>query len=392
MQVGVTRTVPALLVFALALALAPRPASAQERLALRWTAPPACPDGAVVRDEVERLLGGAIPDGARVTAEADATARGSRYRLTLATEMEGAHGERVLEAERCAELAAATALILALMIDPEAVARAEPSPLITGTQPPPIEPAERAATQAAATSLTPASLATALASPRMESTLESTRGSTETTTLAGAEIGSAGIGSAERRTSSRDAPDRAVTAAAPGAEDALGGFVGAVGLLDVGTLPAPTAGVAVEAGFGVPLVDGRLRATFLFPQPGDSAEVPGVGADLMAASLGARGCVRPIEEARLLGGCVGLAAGAVFGSGRGVADPQSGIGFWLAGSVGLALAWAPVEWFDLELDADLVIPFYDSNFVVDLAGRAVDVFVPSDVAGRFGLAAHVRFR
>jgi hypothetical protein len=377
----VTRTVPALLV--LALALAPSAGSAQGRLTLRWTAPPACPDAATVQREVERLLGGALPDGPPVVAEADTSPDGEGYRLALETQMAGARGERVLEGPRCAELAAATALILALMIDPEAVARAESSP--------PDSPAP--------------SLATALASPRMESMAESSPLRTQQTMSelaardgAGSiDAGSIGAGSIDAG-SIDAAPTAESTGAAPDpleppvSNDTLGGFVGVVGLLDVGTLPAPTAGVALEAGFGIPLVDGRLRATYLVPQPGDSAVVPGVGADLMAASLEARGCVRPIEDARAIGACGGLAAGAVFGTGRGVADPQSGVGFWLAASIGLALAWAPVDWLDLELDADLVIPLYDSDFVVDLAGRDVDVFVPSDVAGRFGLAAHVRFR
>jgi hypothetical protein len=82
-----------------------------------------------VQAEIVRLLGGkieAVPGG-RLLARAVVT-QGQTWAVTLETESSGRVGQRALEAGSCAELANATALIVALMIDPEAVAAHAPPP------------------------------------------------------------------------------------------------------------------------------------------------------------------------------------------------------------------------------------------------------------------------
>ena len=68
-----------------------------------------------------------------------------------------------------------------------------------------------------------------------------------------------------------------------------------------------------------------------------------------------------------------------------------GAGAWLGGSLGLAVAWAPVRWFDLGLEADLVVPLNPLTFFVIRDAVPLDVFTQPAAAGRFGLSAHVRF-
>jgi hypothetical protein len=116
-----------------------------------WDAPAGdCPDEAYLRSAVDQLLGGEDPAGARVEARAhvERAAEGV-WRVRLTTAREGAAGERVVESTSCRSLADATALIVALAIDPRRVAQnqAAPTPAPAATPaptpapPPPLAPA-----------------------------------------------------------------------------------------------------------------------------------------------------------------------------------------------------------------------------------------------------------
>jgi hypothetical protein len=111
-------------------------------LELTWEAPDGCPDLAQERAEISRRVGAL---GQEIRSEPIA-ARGiirlapsSGYSLLLRTRVGDMRGERVLAGQDCGELAAAAALVLALLINPEAAhsADAEPAPVV----PPPIPPA-----------------------------------------------------------------------------------------------------------------------------------------------------------------------------------------------------------------------------------------------------------
>lgn len=119
-----------------------------EVLALSWQAPSGCPSAAEVRAEIARLLGGAIGGfaGGRLQARAVVT-QGQVWAVVLETESSGQGGQRSLEAGSCAELANATALIIALMIDPDAVAEHTPPPTPSPPAPPVARPREGQATQ-----------------------------------------------------------------------------------------------------------------------------------------------------------------------------------------------------------------------------------------------------
>jgi hypothetical protein len=117
----------ALASIALHLATAPaRGAESVPRVELAWNAPASCPTSDAVLRDVQRSLG-ATPSH-RVVARADVTQLAAEHwAVHLATEVDGTVGERRLEADSCASLASATALILAWTIDPAAARNAESS-------------------------------------------------------------------------------------------------------------------------------------------------------------------------------------------------------------------------------------------------------------------------
>ncbi|MGH7293351.1 MAG: hypothetical protein ACRELB_00390, partial [Polyangiaceae bacterium] len=89
-----------------------------------WDAPPAdCPDQAYVRRAVDQLLSGdGPPPAVHVDARARVTHPGSQWQVHLTTVREGTTGERIVQSSSCRSLADATALIVALTIDPQRVA------------------------------------------------------------------------------------------------------------------------------------------------------------------------------------------------------------------------------------------------------------------------------
>jgi hypothetical protein len=93
-------------------------------LDLEWEAPESCPSSTDLRASIRQLLG-ATPGpyaNTNVSVRATASEEGSgRWLGTLETRSGPNTGKRTLRAESCKAVAGATALIIALMIDPDAV-------------------------------------------------------------------------------------------------------------------------------------------------------------------------------------------------------------------------------------------------------------------------------
>lgn len=90
---------------------------------LTWDAPEACPSRQEVQADLTRLLGGKIqiPQGDDLDVRASVE-HGRAWSVALVFRRAGrAGGRRFVEAPSCQSLAQATALIVALMIDPDAV-------------------------------------------------------------------------------------------------------------------------------------------------------------------------------------------------------------------------------------------------------------------------------
>lgn len=100
---------------------------------LDWQAPRECPPAVAVVDMVGALLrqptGDAVP--ARAVARAVVTRTGARWQLRLALRGQGRSADyrRTIHAESCQDLARATALLIAIHLDPLSVSRRLPADL-----------------------------------------------------------------------------------------------------------------------------------------------------------------------------------------------------------------------------------------------------------------------
>jgi hypothetical protein len=100
----------------------PAGAGQEEAFILSWQAPPDCPSRDDVRAELVRLLGGEIRLAAGRDLKASASvAHEQTWSVSIETVRAGRSGRRSIEAASCQDLADATALILALTIDPDVV-------------------------------------------------------------------------------------------------------------------------------------------------------------------------------------------------------------------------------------------------------------------------------
>jgi len=348
-------------------ALAAAPARAQ--LELRWDAPVECPTADDVRAEVTRLLGGSMPPDLSLRADGEATRSDDGWTMHLRTSMGGEDGEREIAGERCEELGEAAALILALMIDPAAVAEteaAEPTPPEPVTETTDEEPeAGRAVSELSEPTPPEVADEEPTTTREIERVVESVR-ITDRATV--------------QESSARDEADPPEPFAA---------FLGLSGGADLGSVPTASGMVSLEGGFGIPLIEGRLRATFVFGQR--AARGDDDGADVTTGTLDARACVHPFEEARWVYGCLGLALGVSVAEGFGLSRDEVGVGTFGAAVGGLGVAWVIAPWFDLELDATVLVPFNPLEFAVRASPD--EIFHRQEpLAGRLSLAAHVRFR
>jgi hypothetical protein len=96
---------------------ADEPAAAKGDVRLAWNAPEGCPAGEAVLAEMRRILGGTASREAEARADVTRLAP-DRWSVVLATRIDDTVGERSFEADSCAALASATALILAWTVDP----------------------------------------------------------------------------------------------------------------------------------------------------------------------------------------------------------------------------------------------------------------------------------
>ncbi len=336
----------------------------QSSSSITWSAPFAeCPDEAYVRTAVQQLLGADDPAAARVEAHARVERAGdSSWRVYLSTQRDGATGERVVDSSSCRSLADATALIVALAIDPQRVAANRPSVAAAAGS----APSPSASASASAPAPTVAPTATPPPAPALPSA---------------------------PAPAPPPAPRPAATPAPPPAPLPASRFSIFAALAgDLGTLPRPAWGVTLGASlFPSPAL--RLEAygsywPWQHAQSSSSSSSPGSGGDVFLADGGARACWLPLHTTLELAACPGLESGLLHGQGENIAHPQSRDSFWLA-ATGLArLTWRTGANFALFLDASLAVPiiprdeFQLDNSTIHQAGP---------VEGRASVGPELRF-
>jgi hypothetical protein len=361
----------AALLTSLALTSAAALSRAQERIDLRWAAPDGCPGAGAVKSEVDRLLGASRARPSRpidVSAQVSRDDRGT-WHVRLETPGDGAPRVREIHGASCAAIADATALILALMIDPDAVAQSPASPPA-----PPPSTSPRAAVDPAppSTAQAPSPSAPVPAPPP--------------TAPAPLPTAAPPFPVASAPPARPAAPRPAAPKGPPGPDVSfrLGAWMGA----DAGSLP----GVSFGFGATASLLIGAQRIELgIAARPGSDASLPGRptaggSVDLIAGWAGT--CRSLLRRPVSLGPCVALEVGRLHAAGFGVSEPGEGERPWAAASAGGLLVWSPLGRLGFALRVDLVVPLTRPTFVIEDLGP---VHRPGDVAGRASIGLEYAF-
>jgi hypothetical protein len=321
-----------------------------EPITLAWASVPGCPGERDVRAEIERVLGGPPNPASRryLRAEARVSRAGTGFHVHLVTDLGGVTGERDLDGPTCAAVANATALIVALTFDPEAlerrneVSKAAPPPAPPGVPPPPPPPATPKATPEPST--LPEPLPAAL----------------------------------------QPAPAPGVPRVASRPKFALG----VVGSASIGALPMIGAGVGGRAS----VLAGRFRADLSGSYwPERSVSLPTrstAGGRIRLAAGDASACWAVLRTPLELSPCLGLELGSMSGTGFGVRSDLAGSTLWIAPVAEAAAALPIGNRFAARLDLGVLVPIQRPPFVLTGAGT---VYAAGPVVGRATLGVELRF-
>jgi len=301
-------------------------------LVFEWRAPEGCPPASALEAEIEHLLGGPARDHARDDLRVQASVEhGSLWMVTLETTSRTASGHRMIEANTCQGLANATALIVALMIDPDAVAARTSQSQEAKSQPPP-PPAPTA-----------------------------------------------------------PEPTPVPAAPAPRGARTTSGLVGLAATANVGVLPSPDVGVGASVGVVRPRWRIEARAAYgpRRVQSESMANPPGSYGRFSFVAGTLVGCMtfsRPWFE---LGPCADVEFGAVHGEGVGATQTTASTSPWLGVGAGGFLAIQATRWLYFPVHADAVFPLWRPHFVFE--NVQTPIFRSGSVGGRLTAGVELRF-
>jgi hypothetical protein len=306
-------------------------------VSLTWNVPPNCPPAEAVLADVERTLGRST--NRRVAARADVTEIGpGHWSVHLVTDADGVQGERTFDANSCASLATATALILAWTVDPS---KARDAP-----------------------SLAPGTAVLPTTSPAPEP------------------------GAPPTRTGPAHAPSLVAVVAASGAGD-------------VGTLPSAGASGEIAIGALLGPIRAEVAGADWVTQDATGLIRPGTldGAHIHLFDARIRGCFRGRLGQRFeLDPCLGAAilTASSYGFGSPPFAPRPGSGAWGDLQADVLAAWSLFGPLALRASVGVWIALAQPPFVVDLqtqgepAGEVL-LHKTSPVGARTTLGLEVRF-
>jgi hypothetical protein len=346
------------------LALAAHAQSNEPHVALAWRAPDPCPTEASVRLEVARLLAGSSASG---MADAEVMRAGTRWRVALS--MNG--GERHLEAASCKALADATALIVAMAVDPERVAANRAAPDASPTREDGGDPrADDARAEASSPDAAPPEV------------LPPDGGTSD-----------GGAPAGERAPEDAAVPERPTIAEMPPPGDAgestseLHPFAAGLGVaLDFGTLPAPGGG----ADIWVAWMPWRLRLEAYaseFAANSSHADATGAFGTFSLFLAGGRACYVARASSFELAPCAGGEGASLVGSGHGVSPANVGSSSWFAFDAALLGAWRFSPNLAILLRGGAAIPLMRPEFQINQAF----LHQPSVASARGTFGLEVRF-
>lgn len=293
-------------------------------LELSWTAPAGRPDQAAVVASVKRAVATTPPEALRVAARV----RTEEEQWIVDLELSGAaSGTRSVRARTCRALARATALIVALALDPQARVPDEPAeepappPPPPAPEPPPAPPPP-------------------------------------------------------------PPPPTVVRPVRPYV------FAGATG--ERGLLPGFALGATFGGGLAWRFVQGDIVGQIV-PTRGASLEGRSGGGDLSLLGLALRGCAGPSMRLVAVTGCVRLRGARIAAEGTGLAPDYRQTAWLLALEPGAVVRFPGAAGLAAELEAAAVVPFSRPDFVVLVNDAPTSTFRPAAVGVRVGLGATYRF-
>ena len=318
---------------------------AANRVSLRWAAPDECPDDVRLVHEVERLLGQSLPDAGDqpLSLQVHVNVQGNPdrgYAAKISFASRQGDQDRYLEHPSCEQLLSATALVVALAIDPERVHAMQ-------------QQREQAMEPAA-----PAQQPDAVATPAL-------------------------VEPVVARAPRRDAPMRA---AAEARDPFRGARLGWHGLAGAGSLPS--VGVGFEAALGWHRGNFRAEVLGRYWLPRE-IQVPDSSATLQLglATLGARACWLPLRGAWQIAACAGGDLGDLRGEGNGVENKSTRHALYPDVAAGFQVAYARSR-LTPEAGFELSGAIERPDFGVHRNGQDDKVFQPElwAVSAFFGLA------
>jgi hypothetical protein len=312
-----------------------QPAAGAALLELDWDAPNGCPSKEVVRGRIDELLQG--PPTIRTVVFARATRVGAHdWRMVVATRVGSASGERTLRASSCRELADATALVVALAIDPERVAAYE---------------AHASGERSDASAAPPSPGVDAAPPPE----------------------------AAAARSSSVEPPPAPKAHTAPPSV-----FVGERTVIGLGVAPGIAGGASLVLGWERGPWQLDLAGAAWSPRRQSLDGAPSVGGRFTSYEGALRACVRIAQAKAQPFACAGAEVALLEARGYGVDHPSSSARSWIGPSAGLAFAWAFAPSWRLALDVSGAVPLMRPPFVID-AERTIYRPAAASFEGGLGL-------
>jgi hypothetical protein len=310
---------------------------------LAWYATDTCPDTVYVLNQAIRLAGpnGSLAYRRGVRARAIVARSPGGFRLELTTETDGSRGHRVLEAPSCRSLADATAMIIALVLNPESGARLDAGTgRIAGSGDPysPSAPVESQSSRASQASPNPTSKGTV-------------------------------AGHLSRRP--------------------LGLGADVLGVAVFGRFPWTS--VAIGGALSLTIGRSELALAGAYAPSQSSRDDSGVKASFGSASAGLRACYLPRLGRLSIGPCLGHEVSRVEGeasrSQAPIIRPFKQTTTWVESWIGARLLWAIGD-FTVGGSADVGVPWRRQEFKVEGGTWTYQVRA---LLGRVSLAAGVRF-
>jgi hypothetical protein len=299
-----------------------------------WRAPNACPDEARVKEATAARLG-RMPEPSEIEVSAVVIEReSSGLELTLRTVRHGLHDARTLTSSTCEALMDATALVVAVAVDPmSAAASIEPAPSTIVT-PPTLAPLP----DAASSRPVPTAPAVDTAVPDV------------------------------------DLRPTDVTLAAGGG-------------LEIGALPGPSGGPRLGFALGWSRVRVEIAGWYAAPRTAVASDgrvrvQMGAANGNVCGRLRARRLEAPI--------CVGLELGANRGDGEDVRAPKTGHGLWIAPVVGVGLLGWVTPHVALGGRVEVAIPAKRTGFDIREPGDPIELWTPAPLSVRLWAGIEVR--